>query len=47
MLVPMIMNIYAHPMFWWAIVPLIGVTLLVAFMLWESRFPNDMRHHHH
>jgi len=42
MLITLLVGIYRHPMFWWLIVPLIGVTLLVVFMLWESRIPKNL-----
>jgi hypothetical protein len=42
MLITMLVGIFQHPMFWWLILPLIGVTLLVMFMLWESRLPKNL-----
>ena len=44
MLITLIVGILRHPMFWWLIMPLVGVTLLVGFMLWESRLPANLRH---
>ncbi len=42
MLITLFVAIFRHPMFWWLILPLIGVALLVVFMLWESRLPKNL-----